>query len=103
MSKKFDPDKPYVKIRGMGTVNFEQDGHRFTSGHVHIGPIKQVDKPDKPAPEKKEDVRARARAKINKKKGKGSLKDFRENESPDAVSSAVKENAAAKAAEEHVA
>jgi hypothetical protein len=103
MSKKFDPDKHYVKVRGMGTVHYEQDGCKFNSGRKFIGKLNGEAKPvvEAAATEKK-DVRAQARAKINKKKGKGSLDGFREDEAPEAVSSAHKENVAARQAEENV-
>jgi hypothetical protein len=102
MSKKFDPDKHYVKVRGMGTVHYEQDGSKFNSGHTYLGPLNGKKKPVVEAATEKKDVRAQARAKINKKKGKGSLDGFREGEAPEAVSSAHKENEAARKAEEHV-
>ncbi|MHC4704026.1 MAG: hypothetical protein ACYTFQ_25990 [Planctomycetota bacterium] len=100
MSKKFDPDKPSVKVRGMGAVHYEQGGHKFNSGHKHIGPVKGAAASNEKPPEKREDVLARARAKIGKKKADDKLKDFREGEGPDAVTQAKKEDAAAKAAEE---
>ena len=31
--KQFDPDKPYVKKRGMNGVYYEQAGARFTAGY----------------------------------------------------------------------
>lgn len=103
MSKKFDPDKHYVKIRGMGSVHYEQDGCKFNSGHTYIGPLEVDKKPTaEVVAEEKKDIRAQARAKIGRKKGKGSLDGFRGGEAPDAVSSAHKENEAARKAEDHV-
>jgi hypothetical protein len=97
--KTFDPDMPYVKIRGMGQVHYEQDGCKFSAGHKYVGRLDGK----KDLQEAKEDVRARARAKVAKAtKNKGSLDGFREKQTPDAVSSAVKENEAARQAEENV-
>ena len=104
---KFDPDKAFVKVRGMNGVHYEQDGHKFSAGYEHLGKLNAK----KPAPDDdddKSDVRERARAKIAKKKkaskkkaGKGNLDGFKDKEAPDAVSSAVKEDEAARRAEEH--
>lgn len=105
MSKEpqFDPDKPFVKVRGMGSIHFEQNGHRFGAGHQYIGPIDEKPKPQKKAAAKKKrgSARERAQAKIANKKGEDPLKGFRGDETPDAVSSAVKEDDAARQAEEH--
>lgn len=104
--KQFDPDKPYVKKRGMNGVYYEQAGARFTAGYKFVANIgvKPEDE-DKPAPKKPVgDARERARAKIaqkSKKKGDDPLKDFREPEAPDAVAGALKEDAAARKAEEN--
>lgn len=101
--KEFDPDKPFIKVRGMGQIHYEQNGCKFTAGRKYVGKLNADVK--KPAPEKevekKEDVRARARAKIGKKAGKDSLKDFRVQESPDAIIGAKKEDEAARQAEEN--
>lgn len=102
--KQFDPDKPFVKKRGMGQIHYEQDGHKFDADHRYVGKLES--EPEKPEPKKdsKEDVRARARAKINKKRKKPEddpLDGFRPSEAPEAVSGARKEDAAARAAEEH--
>lgn len=94
----FDPDKPYVKIRGMGSVNYIQDNKRYTSGFKYIG---KATKDGKVIAEEREDVRNRARQKIANK-AKNSLKDFRTKETPDAVSSAIMEDKAAKSAEEKI-
>lgn len=102
MSKTFDPDKHFVKVRGMTGVHYEQDGSKFNSGHKYLGKLKGDDKPAVDPVAEKKDVRAAARAKINKKKGKGSLKGFREDEAPETVSLANKENSAARQAEENV-
>ena len=103
---RFDPDKAFVKHRGLDGVWFEQDGQRFNSGLQHIGPINA--KKPKPKDPAKDDVRERARQKIAKKKSKkktakkkGNLDGYRQQETPDAVSSAVKEDEAARRAEEH--
>lgn len=108
MSKEFDPDKPFVKIRGMGQVHYEQDGCKFNSGYKFVEKLnsKEPAKPaasPPPAKKKQSDVRKRAAAKIAGKKGgdDDGLEGFRNKETPDAVTGAVKENAAAKAAEEH--
>ena len=103
MTKKFDPDKPHVKIRGMHGVCYEQDGNRFNAGHKYIG---KADKTPEKEKEAKQDARSRAREKIakkrgRKKKGEDPLDGFREEETPDAVAGAIKEDVAAKAAEEH--
>lgn len=106
MSKvNFDPDKPFVKVRGMGQVHYEQNGCKFNSGYRYAGKLNSKESPaeeKKAATKKQSDVRARAAAKIAGKKGDDdSLEGFRAKETPDAVSSAVKEDAAAKAAEKH--
>jgi hypothetical protein len=104
MSKEFDPDQHHVKVRSMTGVHYEQDGCKFTSGFKYAGKVKGADKP-KPDPEPKDDVRERARKKIAKKRGKKSKKPgldgFRNKETPDAISSAEKEDEAARLAEEH--
>ena len=100
MTKKFDPDKPFVKVRGMNGIHYEQAGHKFNSGHIHLGSLKNGGKKVEPKPVDKKDVRARARAKIEKKKGKGSLKGFREDDTPGPIKSAMKENETARQAEE---
>ena len=104
MSKKFDPDKAHVKVRGMNGIHYEQNGSKFSAGHQYVG---QVDgskaKPEKPE-KSKEDVRKSAAAKIAKKMGKkGSdpLDGFRPKETPDAVTGAKKEDQAARQAEEN--
>lgn len=107
--KQFDPDKPYVKKRGMTGVYYEQDGARFSAGFKFVANIGvRPEDEKKPAAEKKKsagDARERARAKIaqksKKKKDDDPLKDFREPETPDAVAGAMKEDAAARKAEEH--
>ena len=100
--KEFDPDKPSIKVRGMGQVHHEQNGYKFTSGFKCIGKIDAPTVKPEPKPaEPKEDVRARARRKISKKAGKDQLKDYRKSDSPDAVSSAEKEDEAARLAEEN--
>lgn len=109
MSKEFDPDKAHVKQRSMTGVTYEQNGNLFNSGFVYLGKVKDDKKP-KPAadPKKeKEDVRAAARAKINRKKKKttkkkkGGLDGYRGGKASEAVSTAHKENEAARQAEEH--
>ena len=99
--KEFNPDKPYLKKRSMVGVRFEQDGHEFNAGHKLIGKIKDDGTTEHPD-EIKKDIRARAAEKIAAKKGKKSLKDFREKETPGPVEAMVKENAAAAKAEELV-
>lgn len=104
---EFDPDKPFIKKRSMSAVYFVQDGKKFNAGHKYIG---KADGTPEPKPEEvakqKEDVRERARAKIASKRKKkvkpedDPLDGFREDETPNAVSTAKKEDAAAKAAEE---
>jgi len=102
MSKEFDPDQHFVKIRGMNGIYYEQDGCKFNSGWKYIGKLKA----DKPEPaEKKDDARTSARKKIAKKRGKKSekpgLDGFRNRQTPDAVSSAEKEDEAARQAEDN--
>jgi hypothetical protein len=97
--KTFDPDKPFTKHRGMDSIHYEQDGCKFTVDHTYAGQLNGKKEPE----EVKEDVRNRARAKVAKavsKKNK-SLEGFREPETIDAVSTAVKENEAARKAEEN--
>jgi hypothetical protein len=98
--KEFDPDKSFTKVRGMGSIHYEQDGCKFNAGHKYLGKIDGTETPALIA-EKKIDVRERARAKINKKKDKPALTGFRNKEAPDVVSSAEKEDAAARQAEEN--
>jgi hypothetical protein len=103
--KQFDPDKPYVKSRSMTGVFYEQDGAKFTAGHKFMEMLPNQPAP-KPAPNKPTvDARERARAKIAQKAKKGDdpLKDFREPEAPDAIAGALKEDAAARKAEENAA
>ena len=97
---KFDPDKPFRKIRKFAAaVTFEQNGQSFSAGGVQRGkvgkPLKTVEQaekePAKTKAQKREEVRARAAEK---------LADFREDESTDSVAQALNENAAAAAAEE---
>lgn len=103
---EFNPDKPFIKKRSMSAVYFVQDGKKFNAGFNYIG---KVDGTPEPKPEEvakqKEDVRKRARAKIaskrKKKAGEDPLEGFRKSETPDAVSTALKEDEAAKKAEEH--
>lgn len=101
---KFDPDKPYVRIRGIGSVRYIQDGKVYSSGYKYLS---KADGTQTPAEIKKEkdDVRSRARAKIASKRKKkpeeDPLEGFRESETPDAISTAKKENAAARQAEEN--
>lgn len=105
MSIQFDPDKPYVKKRGMGQVTYEQAGARFTAGHKFMELLEEAPKPEEPPKDKKDDVRARAAAKIAKKRGgkkeDDPLEGFRPDETPGAMSSAKKEDDAARRAEEH--
>lgn len=103
MSKTFDPDKHFVKIRGMNGVRYHQNGCEFNSGYAYIGKLKADDKPATDPVAEKKDVRAAARAKINKRKdkNKGNLDGFREGEAPEAVTLANKENATALQAEEN--
>jgi hypothetical protein len=96
--KTFDPDKPYTKRRTMNVVYYEQDGCRFNAGFHYE---KRLDG-QKDAEEVKADVRALARAKVAKAAKNKSLDGFREKDTPNAVSSAVKENEAARQAEENV-
>lgn len=100
--KQFDPDKPYVKKRGMTGVYYEQDGAKFSSGYKFMEELESQSKPEKPA-KKKDDVRKRAAAKIAAKRGKEDdpLDGFRGASTPEAVSSAAKENEAARRAEEN--
>jgi hypothetical protein len=101
---KFDPDKPYLKKRSMSGVHFEQNGYKFNAGHKMIGKIKDDGTTEHPE-EKKKDIRARAAEKIaakKGKKGKESLEGFREKDNPDSIDSMLKENSAAKKAEELV-
>jgi hypothetical protein len=105
MSIQFDPDKPYVKKRGMGQVTYEQAGARFTAGHKFMEYLEEAPKPKEP-PKDRKDVRERAAAKIAKKKRAGKkdedpLDGFRQDETPGAMSSAKKEDDAARRAEEH--
>lgn len=100
MSKtpEFDPDRHYVKIRNMQGVHYEQDGCKFGSGHQYLGRLDGKKEPQ----QVKEDVRAKAREKIAKAvQKKGNLEGFKEKEAPDAVAAAVKENEAARQAEEN--
>lgn len=98
---KFDPDKHYVKVRGMNGIHYEQDGHKFNAGHKHVGKlIVTSDGKAVETAEPKEDVRARARAKIAAKKG--DLDGFRKTENPTNVDAMLDENAAARKAEELV-
>ncbi len=102
MSKEFDPDSHYAKIRGPNGVRYHQNGCEYNSGWKYLGKLK-ADKP-KPA-EKKDDARESARKKIAKKRGKKSekpgLDGFRNKQTPDAVSSAEREDEAARQAEEN--
>ncbi len=100
MSKTFDPDKHHVKIRGMNGIRYHQDGCEFSAGYQYIGKLNAPDKPAADPVANKKDVRAAARAKINRRKGKDGLKGYREGESPEAVTLANKENVAARQAEE---
>lgn len=97
--KTFNPDRPYTKHRSMEGIHYEQDGCKFSAGHQYLERLNGVKEPE----EIKEDVRNRARAKVAKavsNKNK-SLDGFREPETVDAVSTAVKENEAARQAEEN--
>lgn len=102
---QFDPDKPYVKMRNMTGVYYEQNGAKFSAGYKFVEMLDGSKTPAKPAASKPAgDARERARAKIaqkSKKKDDDPLKDFREPEAPDAVAGALKEDAAARKAEEH--
>lgn len=104
MSKQptFDPKKPFTKVRGMGHIHYEQDGYKFNSGHQYLGSTGTKKPAPAPKPEKKGSARERAQAKIAQKKGDDPLDGFRADESPEALSSVVKENEAARQAEEHV-
>ena len=95
---KFDPDKPFIKVRSMTGVRFHQDGHEFSAGYVHLGKLKKDGTTEKPE-EVKKDVRARAKAKIAAKTG--NLDGFKKKEAPDAVESMLQENDAARQAEEN--
>lgn len=103
MSKEFDPDQPSVKVRSMTGVHYEQDGCKFSAGYKYIGKLKS-DKP-KAETKPKDDARESARKKIAKKRSKKSpkpgLDGFRNKQTPDAVSSAEREDEAARQAEEH--
>ena len=105
MSKKpqFDPDKAFIKVRGMGSIHYEQNGHKFNSGYVYIGPVdgKPAPKAKKDPEKKKATARERARAKIAQKKGEDPLDGYRPTETPDAVTGAKQEDEAARQAEEH--
>lgn len=95
---KFDPDSHFIKRRTRdGGVWYEQKGHKFSSGFNDLGKIKEapeVVKKDKSSDvETKEDVRARAASK---------LQGYKKTEKSDAVSLAMREDQAAKAAEEFV-
>lgn len=100
--KEFDPDKPFTKTRSMSGVRYIQDGCVFSSGYKFMEELEAVPEPKKPV-KKKDDVRKRAAAKIAAKRGKQDdpLDGFREGSTPEAVSTAVKENEAARRAEEH--
>ena len=94
---KFDPDKPHNKVRGLDVaVHYIQDGHKFDAARNHVGKIKGENV--EVAAEVKKDVRARAAAKMQQKKG--SLEGFKAKENPDALDSMLKENNAAKEAED---
>lgn len=93
---KFDPDKPHSKVRGMTGIHYEQDGHKFSASHRHLGKLKThgVVEPET----SKDDIRARARAKIAAKKG--DLEGFKPKEKPGTIDALLKENQAAKQAED---
>lgn len=93
---KFDPDSYFIKRRTReGGVWYEQKGHKFSSGFNDMGKI--VDAPDvikkdqSSNVETKADIRARAASK---------LQGYKESEKSDAVALAMREDQAAKAAEE---
>lgn len=103
--KIFDPDKPYIKVRGMGTIHYEQDGCKFNSGHNYIGKLNEPAPSAEKIEADKKDVRSSARAKISgkrkKKSEKPSLEGFRHPETPTAVKGAAQENEAARQAEDN--
>lgn len=104
MSKEFDPDQHFVKVRGMSGIHYEQNGCKFNAGYKYLGKLKS-DKPAASQTPKKDDARESVRKKIAKKRGKKSekpgLDGFRNKETPDAVSSAEREDEAARQAEEN--
>jgi hypothetical protein len=84
---KFDPDQDYSKSRdSAGSICYFQNGHKFNAGKRHVG---------KTAKGKAADVVSRAKDKVDK------LKDFKDLENPKGIADALKEDRAAKAAEDN--
>lgn len=97
--KEFDPKRLHSKHRSMNGVHFEQDGCKFNAGGKYVGKLAKTGEVVVPEVSK-EDVRARARAKIAAKTG--DLDGFKPRESTLGVENMLKENDAAKQAEDLV-
>lgn len=96
---EFNPKDHYEKTRdSKGSVSYVQNGHRFSAGRGYVGKLGEADVNPAVQVSRKQELRASIAEKLRES---SKLKGFTENETPDEVIDALKENEAAKQAEDN--